>query len=125
MISQTGEFVRTLFAKDLEDYIVFCGMKTNPYPYFEISDCIILTSEYEGYPVIYTEAKVLNKPIITTAVSDSLIDIDGKYGIVTEKNVESIKNAMIDFMKNGYKIKEEFNPVEFNKNILEKIEKLL
>lgn len=111
--------------KDLEDYIVFYGMQTNPYPYFKISDCIILTSEYEGYPVIYTEAKVLNKPIITTEVSDSRIDIDGKYGIVTEKNVESIKNAMIDFMKNGYKIKEEFNPVEFNKNILEKIEKLL
>ena len=121
----TDMYKKIVQEKKLEDYIVFCGMQTNPYPYFKISDCIILTSEYEGYPVIYIEAKVLNKPIITTAVSDSLIDIEGKYGIVTDKNVQDIKNAMISFMKNGYKITEKFNPEEFNKNILQKIEKLL
>ena len=121
----TETYKKLVKEKALEDYIVFCGMQENPYPYFKISDCVILTSEYEGYPVIYTEAKVLNKPIITTEVSDSRIDIEGKYGIVTEKNVAAIKNAMINFIKNGYKIEEEFNPEEFNKNIIQKIEKLL
>ena len=110
---------------ELEDCIVFCGMQKNPYPYFKISDCIVLTSEYEGYPVIYTEARVLGTPIITTEVSDSRIDIEGKYGIVTEKNVESIKNVMINFIKNGYRIKEKFNPEEFNKEILRKIEDMI
>ncbi len=110
---------------NLEDYIVFCGMQKNPYPYFKISDCIILTSEYEGYPVVYTEAKVLNKPIITTAVSDSLLDVQGKYGVVTDKNVKDIKDAMINFIQNGYEIKEKFDSEEFNKSILQKIEKLI
>lgn len=121
----TDMYKKLVKEKQLEDYIIFCGMQKNPYPYFKISDCVILTSEYEGYPVIYTEAKVLNKPIITTAVSDSLIDIEGKYGIVTDKNVKDIKNTMMNFIKNGYKIEERFNPEEFNKNILQKIEKLL
>ena len=100
-------------------------MQANPYPYFKISDCVILTSEYEGYPVIFTEAKLLEKPIITTNVSDSEIDIKNKYGIVVEKNVESIKNAMEVFIKEGYNIKERFKPEQFNKNIVEKLEKLL
>lgn len=121
----TNMYKELVREKQIEDYIIFCGMQKNPYPYFKMADCVLLTSEYEGYPVIYTEAKVLGKPIITTAVSDSLIDIEGRYGIVTDKNVKDIKNAMIDFIKNGYKIKEEFNPEEFNKNIVQKIEKLL
>lgn len=109
----------------LENYIIFCGMQKNPYPYFKVSDCVILTSEYEGYPVIYIEAKVLQKPIITTNVSDSMQDIKNKFGIVVDKNVESIKEAMKEFIENGYKITEKFQPKEFNKNIIKKIEKLL
>ena len=121
----TNMYKELVKEKELEDYIVFCGMHENPYPYFKISDCVILTSEYEGYPVVYVEAKVLNKPIITTAVSDSLIDIEGKYGMVTDKNTQDIAKTMIEFIKNGYKIKETFKPEEFNKNVLRKIEKLL
>ena len=109
----------------LEDYVVFCGMQKNPYPFFKISDCIVLTSEYEGYPVIYTEAKVLEVPIITTNVSDSILDIKNKYGIVVEKDAKNIKEAMADFIQNGYVIKEKFNGKVFNKDIVEKIEKLL
>lgn len=110
---------------ELEDCIIFLGMQKNPYPYFLVSDCIILTSEYEGYPVIYTEAKVLQKPIITTNVSDSMIDIKDKFGIVVEKDVESIKEAMKDFIINGYEIKEKFDAISFNEIIMKKIEKLL
>lgn len=121
----TEDYKQLVEDNELQDYIIFCGMQKNPYPYFKIADCIILTSEYEGYPVIYTEAKVLGKPIITTNVSDSLIDIKDKYGIVVNKDVYSIKNAMETFIKNGYTIHEKFNPEVFNKNIMEKIEKLL
>ena len=121
----TEEYKHLVEDNDLQDYIIFCGMQKNPYPYFKISDCIILTSEYEGYPVIYTEAKVLGIPIITTNVSDSMIDIQGRYGIVVNKDVDSIKNAMKSFIENGYKIEEKFDAKKFNKNIMEKIEKLL
>ena len=32
---------------------------------------------------------------------------------------------MVNFIQNGYVIKERFNPEDFNKNILKKIEKLV
>lgn len=70
---------------NLQDEFIFVGKQKNPYPYFKISDCIILTSDYEGYPVVYQEAFVMNVPIITTEVSDSKQDVENKYGIVTRK----------------------------------------
>ena len=54
------------------------GPKKNPYPYFKECDSVILTSNFEGYPVVYIESLVFNKPIITTDVSDSKKDIEGK-----------------------------------------------
>ena len=119
-----------MYKKMVEEYnlksnIIFCGMQKNPYPYFLISDCIIITSEYEGYPVVFTEAKVLNKPIITTNVSDSILDVENKFGIVTQKNVKDIKEAMQEFIEKGYEIKENFDPKKFNNDIMKKIEKLI
>ena len=81
----TQEYKELVKKYDLEKEVIFLGKKKNPYPYFKISDCIILTSDYEGYPVVYQEAFVLNLPIITTDVSDSRLDVANKYGIVTRK----------------------------------------
>lgn len=74
--------------ENLEDTIFLLGRKENPYPYFTISDCVILSSEYEGYPVVYLESFVLNKPIITTKVSD-YEQVEKGRGIVVEKNTRS------------------------------------
>ena len=123
--NDTDGYKRLVENNDLSDYIIFVGKKANPYPYFKISDCVILTSDYEGYPVTYVEAKLFNKPIITTDVSDSKKDIEDKFGIVTEKNTADIYTAMKDFMNNGYEIKEKFNPNAFNEIIKNKIEKII
>ena len=70
----------------LEKRITFFGKKNNPYPYMKQADYIILTSDYEGFPVTYLEALVLNKNIITTIpTSDDLIDIND-YAYVVAKD---------------------------------------
>ena len=76
---QTEGYKKQVKEKQLENNILFLGRKQNPYPYFKISDCVLLSSEYEGSPVVYTEAMVLNKPVITTNVSGS-DQIDGRFG---------------------------------------------
>ena len=110
--------------KKLEDNITFLGQKKNPYPYYKISDCVVLTSEYEGYPVVFIESMILKKPIITTNVSD-YEQIEKGYGIVTTKNVDDIYKAMKNFIQNGYELKSEFNYHKFNEEILGIIEKLI
>jgi len=121
----TQEYKKLVQENSLQDIILFLGSKENPYPYFNVSDSVILTSDYEGYPVVFVESMVLSKPIITTNVSDAKLDIEGKFGIVTEKTEESIYKAMKNIIENGYKIKEKFNPEEFNKEILRKIEEVI
>ena len=65
---------------------VFHRTAKNPYPYFKVSDATVLTSEYEGYPVVFVESLVLGTPILTTDVSDAKKEIDSKYGIVLKDN---------------------------------------
>lgn len=108
---------------DLKEQIIFLGGKQNPYPYFKISDCVILTSDYEGYPVVFLESMILNKPIITTKVSD-YEDIEGKYGYTTTKEIDDIYQKMKLFIENGFEIKEKFDATKYNEEIIQKLEKL-
>ena len=97
--------------------------KSNPYPYFDISDCVVVSSDYEGYPVVFLESYVLNKPIITTDVSD-YYEIKDKRGVIVQKNVNSIYEAMKNFIKKGYQIDEKFDVIKYEfevKNTLNKI----
>ena len=110
---------------NLEKEIIFLGPKKNPYPYFKKCDSVILTSNFEGYPVVYIESLVFNKPIITTDVSDSKKDIEGKYGIVCSKDVKQISKAMEEFINNGYEIKNKFDPEKYNNEIIEKVEDII
>lgn len=108
----------------LTEKVIFLGRKKNPYPYMKEADCILLTSDYEGSPVTFTEAMVLNKPIITTDVAGAE-QIKEKYGYVVDKKINAIKKAMKDYIQNGYEIKEKFEPEEYNKTIISEIEKII
>ncbi|MCI8654735.1 MAG: glycosyltransferase [Clostridia bacterium] len=110
--------------KQLEDKIIFLGKKQNPYPYYKISDCVILTSDYEGYPVVFLESMILKKPIITTKVSD-YEQIENKFGLVTTKEIDDIYQKVKQFIENGYEKKQEFDVAKYNKEIIEKIERMI
>ena len=110
---------------NLNNNIKFLGKKKNPFPYYKIADALLLTSKQEGNPVVFLESKVFNVPIITTDVSDAKIDIDKKYGIVTDNNFDSYYNSLKDFLDNGFKIKEKFNYKEYNKVVLQNIYEII
>lgn len=94
----------------LTEQIKLLGQKTNPYPYMKMSDCVILTSDFEGFPVIYNECLALNKPIVTTIpVSDNFIDIRD-FSVVVEKNPDSIAEAILEKRYKNI----EFNIPDFN-----------
>lgn len=106
----------------LEKNIKFLGKKSNPFPYYKTADACILSSQNEGYPVVFNEARVLNIPLITTKVSDYQ-DIDNLYGIVVDQ--DKIYDGMKQFLNKGYTIKNKFNYQEYNRDIISKIENLI
>ena len=104
--------------------IEFLGKKTNPYPYLKKSDCLLMSSDFEGYPVVFIESMILGKTIITTDVSDSEKDIKNKFGIVVEKSETGVYNGMKQYLEKGYNM-EKFNAEEFNKKIIEKLKQII
>jgi glycosyltransferase involved in cell wall biosynthesis len=111
---------------DLGKTIKLLGFKSNPYPYYKKADAYVLTSEYEGFPVVFIESLIFNVPIISTIdVTDDLINIKDKYGIIVDKDAEGVYKGMKDFIKDGYKIKERFDVKRYNERIMGKIQKML
>ena len=109
---------------NLTQNILFEGAKSNPYPYFKISDCTILSSDYEGYPVVFLESFLFNKPVITTDVSDYK-DIQAGRGIVTSKTTKGIYKAMKLFLDKGYKLEKSFNSRKYNLEVEKQLKKIL
>ena len=121
----SSDYKKMVKEKNLENEVIFLGRKKNPYPYFKISDCLVLSSDYEGYPVVFVEAYTLGLPIITTDVSDSSEEIEGRFGYVTYKKTEDIYEHMKKFIKEGYVIQNRFDPVEFNNEQIEKLKQII
>ena len=117
---ETKELVKYVEENKLTDRIIFLGNKKNPYPYFKMADYVILTSLNEGYPVVFQEAMILDKKIITTDVSDAVIDIkEQQRGYIISFDEKNMKNEIIEIVKkeeqqeNGIKLKK-YNYIEEN-----------
>ena len=92
--------------KKLDKDIIMLGNKSNPYPYIKLCDYILLTSDYEGFPLIYGEAITLNKPIISTIdVTDNYISIPNNFGYICKKDEKDIASTMINILNSNYKMK--------------------
>lgn len=84
------------------DNVVLCGRKDNPYPYIKNCDIYVQTSKTEGWGLTVSEAKILNKPIVTTdsGVMSEQIET-GVNGIITENDsAEEICNAIESLILN-------------------------
>lgn len=117
---ETKELVKYVEENKLTDRIIFLGNKKNPYPYFKMADYVILTSLNEGYPVVFQEAMILDKKILTTDVSDAVIDIkEQQRGYIISFDEKNMKNEIIEIVKkeeqqeNGIKLKK-YNYIEEN-----------
>lgn len=120
-----GEYKKKIEKEKLSN-VKFLGAKKNPYPYMKASDYIILTSKYEGFPVVYNEAIILNKPIITTVdVSDDYISIKNRFGIIISNDVKQISKTIKDIVKTDFKIKEKVDFKKLNKKRINDIERLI
>lgn len=117
-------YIKLVKELKIDENVKFLGKKSNVFPYYKLCDCVVLSSFMEGNPVVYLEAKVMNKPVISTDISDAKIELDG-YGIVTKFDEESYYKGMKRFLDNGYDIKKKFNPEKYNKDNLDKLYKVI
>lgn len=109
---------------NLSDNILFLGRKSNPYPYYKMSDAVLLASDYEGFPVVFLEAMIMNKVILSTKVSD-WEDLDSQNGLFCDFSTEAVYEMMKGYLDKGFVIKKKFDYIEYNKDIDKKIINLI
>lgn len=111
-------------SEKLDDRIKFLGAKTNPYPYMNIADYIILTSDYEGFPVTYLEAITLHKSVITTIdVSDDKLEMGKDYAFIISKEEKEMLKQVKAILKEK-KIPKKINIEKIQTTRMEEFEKL-
>lgn len=85
----TFEEYRELVQKlDLEDKVLFTGLKRNPFPYLKESDLYLLTSISEGLPNALVEALAVSLPIVSVNCLSGPAEILHKDWKVAEAKTE-------------------------------------
>lgn len=87
----------------MQDHFIFLGAHANPYPYVKESDIYVQPSRHEGYCITLAEARMLEKPIITTNFTGAKEQIEnGKTGFIVESNAEEIYEAIKTLINQPY-----------------------
>jgi glycosyltransferase involved in cell wall biosynthesis len=120
----TENYKKMVSEKKLEDIVIFKGRELNPYKYIKRSNCLVVSSDFEGYGMVIDEARVLDIPVISTDVGDAKEIVREGYGVVCGNSYEGIYTTMKEFLESGYTLKQKFSYEEFNKNIDENLYKL-
>lgn len=97
--------------------IYILGLRSNPMPLLKRADCFVLSSNYEGQPVVLFEAMILKKPIIATDIVANRGALDnGRYGTLCNNDVDSLSAAMQGFLDNPDNFRgENFDIDNYNK----------
>lgn len=94
--SMRDELEQYIKEHHLEDNFVLLGVKDNPYVYTGHADIYVQTSVFEGYCLTLAEARILNKPIVTTDFDVVHDQIEHGYnGLIAQMNPTSIADAII------------------------------
>lgn len=86
-----------------EEDIISVGWQTDVRPYFSISNALVFPSYREGFPNVVMQACAMGLPSVVTNIngSNELIRHSKNGLIVPVKDVEKLKNSMIEIMGNN------------------------
>jgi glycosyltransferase involved in cell wall biosynthesis len=85
--------------QNVSDYVHLLGTRTNPYPYINMSDCLVITSKYEAQPMVANEAFILDTPVVSTEfASVREVICDNINGIIVSQSSDAIASALHKYM---------------------------
>lgn len=103
------EYESMIDRRSLRDHFIFLGVDANPYPYIKECDIYVQPSRHEGYCITLAEARVLQKPIITTNFTGAMEQIEhGKTGLIVPVDEQQLYEA-IKKVINQPKLRNEFS----------------
>jgi glycosyltransferase involved in cell wall biosynthesis len=94
------ELEKQILDNDIKNELVLLGTINNPYPYIKECDIYVQPSRFEGYCITLSEARVFNKPIITTDFVGSEQIKNGKTGLIVNFSEQELLTAIKELLKN-------------------------
>lgn len=98
LILGSGPLEETLIAQakslGVSDLVTFTGQVANPFAIVNSADCFVLSSDYEGQPMVLLEALTLNKPIIASDIAGNRSVLGDDMGLLVPPSAEGITLGM-------------------------------
>jgi CDP-glycerol glycerophosphotransferase len=93
-----GELEARRDALGLRDAVVVAGALANPFPVLAQADCFVLSSDYEGQPMVLLEAAVAGLPIVTVRFGSVADAVPGDELHIVHQTVEGLAQGMRDYL---------------------------
>jgi len=111
-------------ALGLGESVVLVGHLDNPFFLLSLADVFILSSHYEGQPLVLLEAMMLGVPVVATDIpSNRNVLDDGTQGLLVEAGVEGLRHGMEQALS-GSLPAPDFDPVTYNARALDRLYRL-
>ena len=114
-------------ANSVNETFLLLGKKENPYPYIKNATYFCLLSNFEGYPMVLEEAKILEKFIIITNTASREVIEQYDKSVILDNNENDIYEGMKEIIENSNELlkKSNNNKTYDNQEIIEKIKQII
>ncbi|WP_417563042.1 CDP-glycerol glycerophosphotransferase family protein [Microbacterium sp.] len=83
----------------LTDAAFLAGLRRNPFPILAASDCFVLSSTYEGQPMVLLEAALCALPVVSTAFGSVRDALPGDTIRVVDQTDAALRDGMLAFLR--------------------------
>jgi glycosyltransferase involved in cell wall biosynthesis len=86
----------------ITEKVSFVGFQKNPYKFISKADIFVLSSRYEGLPMVILEAMACGRPVVSTDCKSGpreLLD-NGKHGVlVPTEDIDALSSAILKLLR--------------------------
>ncbi|CAN5241097.1 hypothetical protein BH09ACT1_BH09ACT1_07100 [soil metagenome] len=100
----------------LGDAVWLAGHQPNPHSLMAAADCFVLSSNYEGQPMVLLEAAIIGLPIVTVDFA-TVADALPAGGEVVPSTIDGLARGMLAYLE-GEVLSGSFDPDEYNRNAI-------
>lgn len=107
----------------LEPNVLLAGLRLNPFPALQRSDCFVFSSDYEGQGLVVLEALILGKPVISTDVVGPRSVLENGHGLLVDNSIQGLIAGMEDYLGNRLP-SPKFDYEEYQRDAVEKFQRV-
>jgi CDP-glycerol glycerophosphotransferase len=97
--------------------VQFTGRLRNPYSVMSACDCFVMSSDYEGQPIVILEARVLGLPIVTTSFGSVTSAMEDSGGLIVDRSEEALAAGLQQFIDGKIEARP-FDGDEYNRAVM-------